>query len=131
MGRKPKRRRLPDKYHVGVIGELDGRSSLAKERKHAYRAICNDLGGEANLSHLKRSHVERVVWLEGIVQILAKRIDEAIDAGDDFEKLLGYSQLMMNQYRGYAKELGLDNRAAKMSQGIEAYIDGKGKRKRA
>lgn len=55
---------MPSQYVAGYLDKLDGRTAFAADMRARWAAITDDLGGEAALSYVLRSLVERCLWIE-------------------------------------------------------------------
>lgn len=105
--RKLKPETLPAKFQAGFLSTLDGRTELARALRANRQAIVDDIGGEADLSHVKNALVERFVWLEGILQT----IEHEMAAGTiNKSEALGRWIQGLNAMSGLAKALGVDRK---------------------
>lgn len=125
--KKHKDKTLPSKFEKGFLAKMDGRFELARTLKGSYEEITSDLGGVEGLSHIKRSLVERFVWLEFIMRGIELQIAEA-DKKDSAE-LLGRWVQAVNSLTGLARSLGLE-RKAKNIESLQTYVAKKSKRRR-
>jgi hypothetical protein len=94
-------------------------SEIARELRSAYSAIVADLGGEAELSHVKRSLVERFVFLEAVLQGIEHQFALAVQSKNTDKgaaklepELIGRSVQAVNSMQGLAKTLGVERRGA-------------------
>lgn len=55
---------IPTNYSAGWLDNLDGRLGISQELRRRFHEICGDLGGGDHLSYVKRSLIERALWLE-------------------------------------------------------------------
>ena len=109
---------LPDRFQPGFMARMDQRQGLTKSLQAAYQEICDDCGGVEFLSHVKRSLIERVVFLEFHVRSIERRMLTG-EAGPDEIKLWIYS---VNALNGLSKSVGLDR--DRISSAIDAlYSD--------
>jgi hypothetical protein len=108
MPKKPKQKTLPDKYERGFLAKLDGRSEIAQRLRDNYEAISDDLGGVAELSHVKAALVERFVFLEAV---LSKIEADMANHPTETQELLGRWIQAVNSLTGLSKVLGLDRRS--------------------
>lgn len=118
----PKRQRkqkLPEKFSVGFLSDLDGRTDLARALRANRDAIVTDLGGDEELSHVKNALVERFVWLEGILHSIEH--DMAKGQAPKTEAIGKWVQAV-NSLSGLAKVLGTDrqNRIATAWEDVDA-----------
>jgi hypothetical protein len=95
---------LPDKYSSNWLTRLDKRTRIARAVLDRIGALESDAGGEAALSHAKRSLIRRAVWIEALCegQELRLAAGEAIDVG-------ALTQLT-NSLLGVYRMLGLERR---------------------
>src|SRR5262245_26361411 len=105
--RKRKPAELPAKFAPGFVGTLDGRSLLARALRQRFEAIASDLGGEGELSALKVSLLERLVWLEAMLSKIESDLAGTTDAKAVSEILSRWIQAV-NSFTGIAKTLGLE-----------------------
>lgn len=103
MPRKPVQN-LPVKYEAGFLNELDKRSAVSKVLNRWYDEIVTDLGGEEVLSKIKRTLIERYVFLAACLQTWEGQI-AANPKGT--QKMLGRWIQGCNSLQGIAKTLGL------------------------
>jgi hypothetical protein len=101
--RKLKPSGVPEKFQPGFVGELDGRTLLARALRQRYEAIASDLGGEPELSTLKSSLLERAIWLEAMLV----KIESDLAASQDPKLIASWIQAV-NSYMGICKTLGLE-----------------------
>lgn len=106
---KHKPENLPVKFQAGFLSTLDGRTELARALRANRQAIVEDIGGEADLSHIKSALVERFVWLEGILQTIEH---EMASGRIDKSEALGRWIQGLNAMSGLAKALGVERKAA-------------------
>src|ERR1700693_1855017 len=59
---------LPEEYVPGFLRELDERTNLCQRLNAAYQRIIEDAGGQANLSLVKLSLIERFVFLSEMLE---------------------------------------------------------------
>src|SRR4029450_6286737 len=78
--RKLKAATLPAKFNPNFVDTLDGRSLLARALRQRFQAIAGDLGGECELSALKSSLLERLVWLEAMLSKIESDLATSGDA---------------------------------------------------
>jgi len=102
---KPKTTVVPIRYERGFLNRLDGRTEVAKALHANFETIASDLGGKAELSHVKSSLVERFVFLEatlnGIESVMAVKPDS---------DSMGQWIQAVNALTGLAKTLGIDRK---------------------
>lgn len=111
MGRtNAKTKQLPEKFQAGFLNALDGRTELARALRDNYKAIVEDIGGVAEVGHVKSALVERFVWLEATLQTIEQ--DMATGAIDRSEAVSRWIQAV-NALTGLAKVLGVDRRSDK------------------
>jgi hypothetical protein len=104
---KHKPAELPAKVAPGFVDSLDGRSLLARALRQRFEAIATDLGGESELSALKASLLERLVWLEAMLGKIETDLAAAANAADASKTLAQWIQAV-NSFTGIAKTLGLE-----------------------
>ena len=107
--RSTKPQTLPAKFRAGFLAELDGRTDLAKALRANYQQIVDDIGGAADLSHVKAALVERFVWLEAILQTIEH---EMVSGKIDKAEALGRWIQAVNSLSGLAKVLGVERKAS-------------------
>jgi hypothetical protein len=105
--RKTKRENLPTKFRPGFVGSLDGRSLIARALRKRFEQIATDLGGQSDLSALKSSLLERLVWLEAMLCKIESDLGATTDAKATAEILSRWIQAI-NSFTGIAKTLGLE-----------------------
>lgn len=105
--RKLKAETLPQRFQPGFKGELDGRTLLARALQQRFSAIASDLGGEQELSSLKSSLLERLVWLEATLVKIESGLASTTDAKSASEAVARWIQ-GCNALLGIAKTLGLE-----------------------
>lgn len=96
---------IPPKYTPDFMDRLDRRTVLGKAVVDRYQAILADLGGESNLTAIKRSLVRRFTWFEMMIegQECRAAAGEGVDIGT-------WTQLV-NSWLGIARLLGLERKA--------------------
>lgn len=99
---------LPPKFKTGFLTSLDGRTDLAKALRQNFDEVVNDVGGPGELSHVKKSLIERFVWLEAVLQSLEADI-VAADPTARGEIISRWIQ-GLNGLAGLAKTVGIDRR---------------------
>jgi hypothetical protein len=106
--RSSKPQALPQKFKPGCLTKLDGRTEIARALLANRDAIIADIGGVADIGHIKAGLIERYCWLEAILQSLE------FEMANDKEKMLeGLSRWIqaVNSLSGLAKTLGIERRA--------------------
>lgn len=97
---------LPN-YTPNWLDRLDGRTALAQELRNRYTSMTADLGGEAGLSYMQRSLVNRALHLEYFLELeehnLREGGTEAFDAGK-------WTQAV-NSLQGVLSKLGLQRQS--------------------
>jgi hypothetical protein len=102
---------LPVTFQAGFLSTLDGRTDLAKALRANYATIVEDIGGQAEVGHVKSALVERFVWLEAILQTLEHEMAHGeIDKGE----ALGRWIQAVNSLAGLARTLGVERRNKSM-----------------
>ncbi|MDZ4685757.1 MAG: hypothetical protein SH850_11880 [Planctomycetaceae bacterium] len=100
---------VPKTFHAGFLVQLDGRTEIAKALRANFDEIVRDMGGEADLSHVKRSLVERFVWLEAILQ----GIEHDLATGKvDRTAAIGSWIQAVNSLSGLSKVIGTERKAS-------------------
>jgi len=96
---------IPAKYTPDFMSRLDKRTVLGQAVVARYQGIINDLGGEENLTNIKRSLVRRFTWFEIMIEGLECRAaaGEGVDIG-------AWTQLT-NSWLGIARLLGLERKS--------------------
>jgi uncharacterized membrane protein YccC len=79
----------------------------------------SDQGGIDNLSHVRRSLVERFCWLEAVLRSLELRIAEA-DKAETADLLAKWIQAL-NSLVGLGRCIGLERRARKLDD-LQSYV---------
>jgi hypothetical protein len=90
---------------------LDKRTDLARALRANYDDIVLDIGGPADVGHVKAALIERFVWLEAILQTLEH---EMAQGKIDKSEALGKWIQAVNSLSGLAKVLGVDRKARSM-----------------
>ena len=103
------------KYQLGWLSELDGRTAICQEMRERYNEFTDDLGGHKNLSYAKRSLVERALWLE--YWLTTQEL--ALAKGQEFD-VARWTQAA-NSLQGILSKLGLE-RQAKQVPSLHEYI---------
>jgi hypothetical protein len=95
---------IPPRYTPDFMDRLDKRTVLGRAVVDRYEAVLSDLGGEANLTAIKRSLVRRFTWFEVMIEGMECRAaaGEGVDIGS-------WTQLT-NSWLGIARMLGLERR---------------------
>jgi hypothetical protein len=102
---------LPAKFKAGFLSELDKRTDLARALRTNYDDIVLDIGGVADVGHVKAALIERFVWLEAILQTLEHEMAQGkIDKGDALGKWIQ----AVNSLSGLGKVLGVERKARSM-----------------
>jgi hypothetical protein len=96
---------VPVKFKAGFLTTMDGRTDLARALRTNYDTIVEDIGGQEDVGHVKKSLVERFVWLEAILQTIEHEI-----AQGNIGKLGVWIQAV-NSLSGLAKTLGIERKA--------------------
>jgi hypothetical protein len=95
---------IPKKYEPDFMSRLDKRTVLGKAVVDRYQRVTVDLGGEENLTAIKRSLVRRLTWFEIMIEGMECRAaaGEGVDIGS-------WTQLV-NSWLGIARMLGLERK---------------------
>jgi|SRR5580765_2046342 len=95
---------LPADYVPDFMERLDMRTVLGRAVADRYHAVLSDLGGEDNLTTVKRSLARRFTWFEVMLEGMECRMasGQQIDIGS-------WTQLT-NSWLGIARMLGLERR---------------------
>lgn len=125
MGRKPKKRTLPDNLKVGCLSEFDGRTKFVRQMRERYGELCEELGGYDNLKPSQRDLLEKYIWC-----LTMTRKFEAlmIDCDDDakHEKIHRRWVNATNVLQGVCKRLGLAQPIkVNSSANLGDYLDSK------
>ena len=121
--RKTKPETLPVKFSAGFLSALDGRTELAKALRANYDSIIEDIGGLAEVGHIKASLIERFVWLEGILQSIEH---EMAQGNTSKTEAIGRWIQAVNSLTGLAKVLGIERRSSAKPWIIPASDDSAG-----
>ena len=97
---------LPKKFQPGFLTTLDARTNIAKALRANRDEIVADIGGLAEIGHIKLSLVERFCWLETVLQMLEDEM-----ASGSIGKLGVWIQAV-NSLSGLAKCLGVERKAS-------------------
>ncbi len=98
---------LPKKFQPGFLSTLDGRTDLARALKSNRDAIVSDLGGPEEMSHIKFGLVERVVWLQAVLETLEH---DMATGTVDRDKALGQWIQAGNSWLGFCRTLGIERK---------------------
>lgn len=111
---------IPEKYEPDFMARLDRRTVLGRSVANRYHAVIEDLGGEDNLSTLRRSLVRRFTWFEVMLEGMECRMasGEEVDVG-------AWTQLT-NSWLGIARMLGLE-RQARRGRTLHEHLNGTAK----
>lgn len=110
-----KQTEVPKQNTAGWLDSLDGRYGLARELRQRFSEVCSDLGGEAELSYMQRSLVERALWLE----YWLTRQERELMQGAQFD--VGKWVQAANSLQGIYGRLGLE-RQTRQTQSLGDYI---------
>lgn len=126
---KPKKKRFerssskaltpPKDFTPGFLADMDARTAVFRALRTAQRAIIDDCGGEANLTHVKRAMIDRFIFLEALMQNIEARIVTTPEAADD---LIGKYLMSNNSLQGLGRLIGL-KRELKRVGDLSDYID--------
>ncbi|MBA7673323.1 hypothetical protein ES703_81518 [subsurface metagenome] len=117
---------MPGRFRSGFLGEFDKRTGIFRLLNDAYSEVVNDLGGEANLSHITITLAERFVFLEHMVQDLEAQIAQRmIENPTKTAKLLGRWIYAAQRLGGLAKTLGLERKTKQIESNLKSYVKGK------
>jgi hypothetical protein len=111
---------IPDRYASDFMDRLDKRTVLGKAVVDRYGAVLADLGGEDNLTTIKRSLVRRFTWFEVMIEGMECRAaaGEPVDIGS-------WTQLT-NSWLGIARMLGLERRTRPVKR-LHEHLNGTAK----
>lgn len=98
---------IPAKFEPGFISKLDGRTDIAKALRRNYEEIVTDIGELNEISHVKRSLIERFCWLEALLQTLEH---EMATGQIDKTEAIGRWIQAVNSLSGLAKVLGVEKK---------------------
>ncbi len=116
VAKKHALKELPKTYEPGFLATIDRRTELFARLRDNYTNIATDLGGEAELSNIQHSLVERFVFLDVMLNhIEAEIAKEPARSGE----LLGRWIQGVNSLSGLAKTLGIE-RKMKQAPWMEA-----------
>lgn len=115
---------LPEKFKVGFLATLDGRTDLAKALRANHDAIVADIGGAVEIGHVKSALIERFVWLEAILQTIESEMAQG-QIGK--AEALGRWIQAVNSLAGLAKVLGVERKARSMPWASIIQNDGNAK----
>lgn len=96
---------IPDKYSPDFMDRLDKRTVLGRAVVDRYEAVIGDLGGETNLTTIKRSLVRRFTWFEVMIEGMECRAA----AGEELD--IGSWTQLTNSWLGIARLLGLERKS--------------------
>lgn len=111
---------LPAKFKTGFLAELDKRTALAQTLRANYDNIVTDVGGEAEVGHVKAALIERFVWLEGILQTIEH---EMVSGATTKTEAIGRWIQAVNSLSGLAKVLGVERKSTSRPWVIPASGD--------
>ena len=98
---------LAVKFQPQFIKSMDQRTELCKALKARYVEICAELGGVDELSSIKRSMIERFVWMEA--RLSAMEVEIAVEEdGELVAKATARWTQLVNSYVGFCRALGLE-----------------------
>jgi hypothetical protein len=123
MSQTLKYRELPAKYELNLLQKVDRRSEVYKKLKRSYNAIVDDLGGKDELAHAKLMLVERLVFLEAVLETLEHQITTEPKASP---KMLSRWIQGLNSLQGLAKTIGIERKPRKAGD-LRAYVEGRRK----
>lgn len=122
--------KLPEKYNPCFMKDLDKRTEIFQLLHNAHTDVTIDLGGFANLSHIKRALVERFVFLEFTLRSLEQKMVEDSKSEKKSPRLLGKWLMAANCLSGLSKTLGLERRAKQIDCDLQSYVQGKKEKKK-
>lgn len=96
---------IPASYASGYLSRLDGRTAVAAEMRARWSQVTDDLGGEASLSYIQKSLVERALWLEWFIAAQERTMAEGGDV--DIGRVTQATNTLLGLYR----QLGIERRA--------------------
>jgi hypothetical protein len=111
---------IPAEYSPDFMERLDKRTVLGKAVVDRYHTVIADMGGEDNLTAIKRSLVRRFTWFEVMIEGMECRAaaGEGIDIG-------AWTQLT-NSWLGIARMLGLERRQRPL-RSLREHLNGTAK----
>lgn len=92
---------------LGTIAKLDQRTAAAKLLRQRFDSYCADLGGREGLTNVHLALVDRLVFVEAVLQTLEAEVWRKGIGGDILAKWTAAT----NSYNGIAKTLGLPKRS--------------------
>jgi hypothetical protein len=101
---------LPERFEPGCVLALDQRTALAQRLRDNFASIVCDVGGEAELSHIKAALIERMVFLEAILGGVEADLMKP-EAPANRDKLVAQWVQAVNAYSGLAKVIGINRKA--------------------
>ena len=120
MPRKAKLKQPPAKFKAGFLSELDGRTDLARALRANYQEIVDDVGGSAEVGHVKGALIERFCWLEAILQ----DIEQGMACGElSKTDAIGRWIQAVNSMSGLAKVLGIERKQKVVD--LASYVEAK------
>ena len=114
---------IPTKFEPGFVARLDGRTEIYKALRERFDDLADDLGGVADLSGIKRSLLERFVWLEVTLTTIEAGMATADDVKSMGDILPRWIQAT-NSLLGIGKVLGLERQMKPMD--LKTYTASKG-----
>lgn len=123
MSQTLKYRELPKKYELNLLQKVDRRSEIYKALKRSYDAIVADLGGRDELSHAKLMLIERLVFLEAVLETIEHQI--AAEPKTSPKTMSRWIQ-GLNSLQGLARTIGLERKPRKAGD-LRAYVEGRRK----
>lgn len=109
---------IPERFAGGYLDRLDGRTAIAVTMRARWQAMTDDLGGEASLSYLQRSLVERALWIE---YWIAQQERILADGG---EADIGRMTQATNSLLGLYRTLGIERRQKDVTT-LASYLKSK------
>lgn len=119
--RRTKTMELPEdhnKFVPGLMHRVDGRTNLSRYLKSGYREVCDDLGGEENLSYIQRSLIEQYVYQVALLRYWQNLIAEN---PTEYASLVGNMTQSVNAVGGLATKLGI-GRKERPAKSMRQYI---------
>jgi hypothetical protein len=118
---RTKLKRLPVKFEPGFLRQLDGRTELSQRLTAAYDEIVDDAGGDEAQTRLRRSLIERFVFLEEVMRSWEVQI---ATKPQETEHLLSRWVQAVNSLQGLARQIGVE-RKLKGVVNLKNYIEGR------
>jgi hypothetical protein len=104
MGREPKSLTLPKTPEINFLSKLDQRTEVYKTLTANFQEIVEDLGGEEEMTFLKKRLIERAVFVIAMIG----NIEVVIAENPTSKEHYGLHSALTNTLLGLSSRLGIE-----------------------